>query len=341
MSCTIPCTAPWDSIYLQSNRVSVCCYLAFASSYVQPTQQWEAWDRFEDVIRNSAALVRLRNDMRAGLAQKVCTAQTRCSACHFNPNVDTTSDVLHPTSLTVDVTNRCQSRCYYCYRWHPSKRVLPEEPTLAQVERFMSDVQRLGFTELWYAGGDPLIMDDDKLALYMAPLETAGVSIHTFTNGIGLTPERWKRWFSHQRSYVQVTLDTMDQRLYSKTRGECGADTIHSQLRSVLTGQDVSRIRLTCTITTATLDSVADVIRFAHELGIREVVPNPVAPSTSCLPAGENIFAAGTAVETLKKARQCADSWKALSQELGVSLVCLQRFYSTLEVAERRAGVQA
>lgn len=339
MSSTVLCTAPWNSIYLQWDRIAVCCYLAFEAkqSYVFRTKPWEAWERFDDIVMNNEMMLRLRADMRMGVANKVCQAQTRCSACQHDKTVDVNSNQMHPTCLTVSVTERCQARCYYCSRWHGNKPQ-PEEPSIAQIEKLMAAARRLGFPSYWYGGGDPLAMADDKLGVYMEPLN-AGSDVHIFTNGIGLTENRWSRWFSKPKAYVQITLDTMDPALYRTTRGPAGASTIHAQLYRVLAGQDVSRVRLTCTVTTATLDSVAEVIRFAHKLGIREVVPNPVSPSTAMKP-GENMFGSTTTVEILKKTRNCADSWKQLAADLGISLVCVNRFYSTLEAAERRFGVK-
>jgi sulfatase maturation enzyme AslB (radical SAM superfamily) len=322
------CTAPWNDVFLQWDRIAPCCELAFNGSQYE-FESWEAWDDLEGTIENAKELGFIRDKMRCGEMDSICNKFTRCSCRKQVEGTETSLDsISKPRIITIAATSTCQAQCHYCGQWRPQNKLKKPEPTKDQIKNLVNSIKNIGFTYVCYTGGDLLSLDDEKLDLYLTPLSDVGRLV--ITNGIGLTKERWDKYFTNKNISLHITIDTMDPLIYAKTRGKNGAFTIHDRLRRILKGQDVSRVTLQATITASNLECIKDIIVFASELGITSVGTNAVSPNTSCIAKGQNISSGDVPVETLIRAKSLPKEWKVLAKELNVDLEILDRYIKTV-----------
>lgn len=318
------CTAPWSEVWMQWDRVASCCHLAFTPYYKSETKTWAAWDDFDEIVLNNPALLELRKAMRDNISRPICAA---LSCVHRqDPEVDTSSDRFTPRVIGLATTARCQAECHYCEFWKPEMIPNPIEPTYEQVVRLTGRLCAHKFRDIHYGGGDFFALDDQKMAQYLTVAESGETRVHILTNGIGLTKERWQRWYCGRHHInIRITLDTTDPVIYAQTRGRAGANTIHARLRDIFGGQDVTNISIACTVSRATLDGVPSVIRFARDLGIKGVVVNAVCATTRMAPK-MNLLGVDTDEETCQLVRHRLTEWRALAESLNIDLGGVVRF---------------
>jgi uncharacterized radical SAM superfamily Fe-S cluster-containing enzyme len=265
------CTTPWRNLFLQWERVTVCCNLT--SSVFVPTKPWEAWDNLEAVVERNGILNKLRDDMRNGTAACLHTHH-KCRSCRF----DDAYDLLQPPrweNVSISVSSLCGAQCIYCALWHPARQPSPPEPTLQQIGKLALSLAKHPIRSVYFTGGDLLAMSDEAIESYLSISPTASMQI--VTNGLGLTEDRWLRYFQRPKLTVRVTLDTLDPDLYVKMRGPFGDTPVHTKIAQIVdTYGGGDRISIGATINTCNLGGISDLIRFAGEHKISRVWLNPV-----------------------------------------------------------------
>lgn len=307
------CTTPWTNLFLQWERVTVCCNL-LGSVYV-PTQPWEAWDDLAGVLDHHRILANHRTEMRQGTA-KCLGVNHACRSCETNPTVDTTSEPQWRT-VSISATAICGGRCIYCPLWQPSRQPNPPEPSLAQIDNLGVSLSRYPIEQLWFTGGNLLAMSDPAISQYLTLVP--GVDIQVVTNGLGLTESRWLEFFQNPRIKLRITLDTLDPEVYRKLRGPFGAEMVHTRLGRLLDQYGgASRVGVGATINTSNLTSVPDLIRFAGEHDIKRVWLNPVDYGKRRTP--EACFASYN-LDPLRVGELLVmvDNWELLGHQYGVN----------------------
>jgi len=63
-------------------------------------------------------------------------------------------------SLHINVTNRCNMFCNYCYFYEDSVNVSETEPTLDQLVSYIDDAEEIGVKLIVISGGEPLLRSD-------------------------------------------------------------------------------------------------------------------------------------------------------------------------------------
>lgn len=321
----VQCTLPWTEMFIEWRGVTACCYLGGSPKYCIKTEPWAAWDNLDEIVSKGTELTRIRRDMLdAGKSGKDCCGIIGCPR-----RVDIPTEGLTPSSglqlqhVGITVTARCQARCHYCPQWHVGNRPTPDQPTLKQVQNVTTSLANLHLQSVFLGGGDPLALDDDQLDLYMALSHKCRVAL--MTNGIGLTKPRWDKWFRNNRNVsARITLDTMDPKIYAKTRGPY-ADKIHEQLRDVLTGQDLSNVGISCTVSRANLDDIVNVMQFAHDLKIGCFTLNAVCVTTKLAPK-MNLLGADTDIQTCLMVQEYLQKWQSLARQWKLPLRGVDRF---------------
>ncbi|NOZ83101.1 MAG: GTP 3',8-cyclase MoaA [Euryarchaeota archaeon] len=134
-------------------------------------------------------------------------------------------------SLRVSVTGRCNLRCVYCHgegaqEVRSSRRLSPQE-----IERIVRVGMGFGVRKVKLTGGEPLLRRDiAELVRRLSALPLAGVSLTT--NGV-LLAELAEELSEAGLARVNVSLDTLDERLYRRLTG--------GELRRVLAGVEAAK----------------------------------------------------------------------------------------------------
>lgn len=116
-----------------------------------------------------------------------------------------------PLILSLIVTNRCNSRCYYCDFWKKSK----EELDFDLYKKIIDEAYDIGITSLMITGGEALLRSDIVDLLKYA--HGKGFHISLFSNGFLM-----KKRFNEVKDYTDliiISLDTLNPKLYEEIRG--------------------------------------------------------------------------------------------------------------------------
>ncbi|MBN2199963.1 MAG: SynChlorMet cassette radical SAM/SPASM protein ScmE [Candidatus Aminicenantes bacterium] len=123
-----------------------------------------------------------------------------------------------PQSVDIDITDRCNLRCKYCYFYTSPADVKTDLP-LEEWLRFFEELNRCAVTEVTLAGGEPFIREDLKEILEGVIRNRMRFSI--LSNGTLITEDMARFLGSTPRcNYVQVSLDGSEPETHDSCRGK-------------------------------------------------------------------------------------------------------------------------
>lgn len=134
-------------------------------------------------------------------------------------------------SLRVSVTHRCNLRCTYCHGEGAREVRSDRRLSPAEIERIVRTGTAFGVRKVKLTGGEPLLRRDvAEVVRRLAALQgIAGVTLTT--NGV-LLAEHAEELSAAGLTRVNVSLDTLDERLYFRLTG--------GELRRVLAGVEAA-----------------------------------------------------------------------------------------------------
>jgi len=134
-----------------------------------------------------------------------------------------------PKSVDIDITDRCNLRCKYCYFYNSPADVKTDLP-LEEWLRFFEELNRCAVTEVTLAGGEPFIREDLKDILEGVIRNRMRFSI--LSNGTLITEDMARFLASTPRcNYVQVSLDGSGPETHDSFRGPGSFDRAVAGLR--------------------------------------------------------------------------------------------------------------
>jgi MoaA/NifB/PqqE/SkfB family radical SAM enzyme len=173
---------------------------------------------------------------------------------------------MHPWKLWIYTNYDCNLRCSYCVA-----RSSPTAPRraigLANVQQLVDEAVAAGFTEVFFTGGEPFILDEIYAMLAYA---AARIKTTVLTNAMLLHGKRLERLVAvaHPNLSVQVSLDGANAADHDAYRGGGSwAKTVAGIKRLQAHG---FRVRLSTTETPANTARLADICTFHQALGIPE-----------------------------------------------------------------------
>ena len=111
----------------------------------------------------------------------------------------------HPTTLSFDITYRCNLRCTMCHVWELAEGADRPELTTDEILRFIGEFQKqLGIREVRFLGGEPLIRQD-----LPEIIERLSPSLFTeiVTNGTLITRGLAERLVDSGLSHIRFSID--------------------------------------------------------------------------------------------------------------------------------------
>lgn len=141
-----------------------------------------------------------------------------------------------PAEVQIDITNRCNFDCAYCYNKGNSHRNFPE----LSDERFLQLVDKvikeLNPVTVIFTGGEPLLRKD-LLIESIKRVHNADIGTALNTNGYFLTEDVIRELKEAGLDSIQTNLDACDAAVYQKLRG--GASSYDRQIKTL---QNLQRI---------------------------------------------------------------------------------------------------
>ncbi|HEX9157103.1 MAG TPA: radical SAM protein, partial [Syntrophales bacterium] len=124
---------------------------------------------------------------------------------------------LGPRLVEITVTNRCQCRCVHCYNETAPPVDDASELTRGEIARICKDAARIGFAEVNFTGGEPLLRKDIVALVKLA--RSAGMLPKMNTNGILLTDDMASRLKEAGLAWCAVSIDSSEPAVHDRLRG--------------------------------------------------------------------------------------------------------------------------
>lgn len=189
-----------------------------------------------------------------------------------------------PTTLFLEITTECNSRCRYCHMWMLSDG----EGSLNLAERvdLIEQFARMSpGGEVVFTGGEPFRKKEELLNLVRI-CRANGLRSATNTNGSYLTPDCFDEIVRHGPTFLVISLDSHVPAVHDYHRGTPGS--FHSTVETIkglLAKRDELRPQVAVEVLTNTVvtgDNVADLattLAFIETLGVDGMTLQILSPT--------------------------------------------------------------
>jgi len=191
-------------------------------------------------------------------------------------HVDSFAELGDLKAVFIDLTNRCNLRCRYCFNYH----ALQESPRHLDpgiIEQVLH-AKRAGSVKNWFlSGGEPVLYR--HLSEVLALFRGEGARPKIATNGTKLTPEIIDSWIGYGVPSVQISLDTLDAGRHAYLNG--GRKHDHA---AVLRNIDYAvgsplRVVVSSVLTEVNKREIKEIMAFCFESGVNSYTLYPNVPS--------------------------------------------------------------
>jgi MoaA/NifB/PqqE/SkfB family radical SAM enzyme len=166
--------------------------------------------------------------------------------------------------LVLQPHNRCNCRCIMCDIW---KLTDTQEITVAELERHLADIQRLGVEWVVFTGGEPLMHSD----LFRLSTLLRRRGIRTTILSTGLLLERNAARVAEGTDEVIVSLDG-PAKIHDEIRRVPGAfDSLAKGVRAVHRVSPEFHISARCTVQARNAAHLRATVQAARDMGLRSL----------------------------------------------------------------------
>ncbi|MBV8453875.1 MAG: pyrroloquinoline quinone biosynthesis protein PqqE [Deltaproteobacteria bacterium] len=172
----------------------------------------------------------------------------------------------NPLWLLVELTYRCPLHCVYCSNPVEYTRYRSELSTDAWI-RVLREGRELGFVQLGFSGGEPLVRDD--LELLVREAHALGYYINLITSGVGLTERRIAELHHSGLDHIQLSLQDSTRELndfLSHTR----TFELKTRIAKLIKQQGYPMV-LNVVLHRQNLDHVEQILSMAEQMGAEYV----------------------------------------------------------------------
>ncbi len=168
-----------------------------------------------------------------------------------------------PFKASLELTYRCNLRCWHCYN---PKQGTSEELSYPEVCSILDQLSKMGCFHINLTGGDPLVRPD--LLKILTHAKKKGFYTILLTNATLFTPHISDHLKSINIDKVDISLYGMTERTYKSVTGVSGSFTRCLRGIELLRERDIS-FSLKMPVTTLNKNEFAQAKAFANNLGVR------------------------------------------------------------------------
>ena len=186
-----------------------------------------------------------------------------------------------PLDVTLEITHRCPLTCAHCYNNLPmsDRQAANSEMTLAEYKRLIDELQQAGTFWLLFSGGEPFARKD-FLDIYTYAKQK-GFLITIFTNGTVLTPAIADYLVEWPPFAIEITLYGRTKETYEALTRQLGSYDRCMRGIDLLLERNLP-LKLKTVPTSINKHEVADMQKFAEELGVEFKYDALINPRTDC-----------------------------------------------------------
>lgn len=133
-----------------------------------------------------------------------------------------------------DITSRCNLKCKHCYnneRYGDTSKSIPEL-TSDEISSVISKLKEMKFTQIHMLGGEPLLSDGIEQIARVG--SSYGMLISLVTNGVFLTPERFRELVSYGVRNFSISLDGSCTTTHDFVRGKGVFDKVVKNIQACI-----------------------------------------------------------------------------------------------------------
>lgn len=176
-------------------------------------------------------------------------------------NIPTSRALRSVPLVTLNLTERCNSRCVSCDWWrHGREDITPEA-----VARWLPSLRELGTRTVLISGGEPLI--HPRWEQICRLLAEQGLHLWLLTAGLALAKHAARAAELFQS--ITVSLDGTDRRMYAAIRGLDAFDKVCEGIAAVTSAGTALSVRVT--VQRTNYHALPEFVRLARDLGARQV----------------------------------------------------------------------
>lgn len=201
---------------------------------------------------------------------------------------------LHPSTLFIQVTSECNSRCRYCHMWtlqdDPAALTTDEKVTVLKQFRELSENGQVVLT-----GGETMLKHDEFFAL-IRHCRTLGLKTAANTNGSLISAQDYETILTEGPDYLVFSVDSHDAALHDYHRGLPGSlkatvATISGliSVRSKSLRTAPVEIITNSVVSRDTIEGLFDLLSFLKDLGVDGATLQILSP-TFHLRGGRDVF---------------------------------------------------
>lgn len=173
-----------------------------------------------------------------------------------------------PTSLHLEITNRCNLKCVHCYV--AAGKVKPDELTYGEICAVVDDFKNMFKNDVLgpvaITGGEARLRPD--CLDIIAYCRQQGFKTVLFSDAVGLKRD-FVEELARLGAWIQVSLDGPDAQSNDPIRGKGTFDAITRGIDLLLSNGFGPRMTLFVTLTRRSIDRASELVQYADDRGIR------------------------------------------------------------------------
>jgi len=226
--------------------------------------------------------------------------------------------VPRPHFMILNVTERCNSRCAYCWIWRFGDKAAQVSATA--YERLLKEAKALGAWQVVLSGGEPLLRPDLEQIVNTAA--TQGFLVVVVTNGLNLTEQRVERLIDAGAGVITLSLDTLETTTYEQLRGVPIAQALRAlHVLEHLVAKNTVEATISCVLSALNYCQIQEVVARATDHGMSVQVQ---ACHTYGLPALNHLGATPEIIEDLRDSVQALIEMKRAGYRISSSAEYLE-----------------
>jgi MoaA/NifB/PqqE/SkfB family radical SAM enzyme len=180
-----------------------------------------------------------------------------------------------PRHVTVNVTDKCNQHCIYCEIGKGIPSDSNRSLSVPDLKWIIDEMAANGIRKLSLCGGEPLLFKG--LFETIAYAGDKNIKTSVTSNGMtlhGINPDE-VAMLQNTKTQINISLDSLDENIESRTRGSKSA--LSNALKSISRLQEANiPVTLLCAISKYNFHQLFDFVKQAVELGIRQILFQPV-----------------------------------------------------------------
>jgi len=180
-----------------------------------------------------------------------------------------------PLQVDLNLTNRCNLNCSYCYASANERIKINEELKTEELFNLLEEFSEIGILKVLFSGGEPLLRKDIEEIILLS--RNFPFAIILTTNGTLISEEIAKVIKKAKISLVNVSLEGLRAEIHNKIRGKNSFNKVLKGIE-ILRKEDIP-FSIGTTLNSLNLNYILEMIDFASKLRAKLFAIQTICPA--------------------------------------------------------------